>query len=42
MKPILIIGNTTCEIITNIEKLPKVQEDGNDINQSIQIGGCAF
>ncbi|NBK96574.1 MAG: carbohydrate kinase family protein [Erysipelotrichia bacterium] len=42
MKPVLVIGNITCDVIMQVEKLPTAQEDVIVHSQSMQLGGCAY
>ena len=42
MKPILVLGNITCDIIVEVETLPKVEEDIIIKQQQMELGGCAF
>lgn len=38
----LVIGSTVCDVVIEVEHLPKVGEDENILQQSLHIGGCAF
>lgn len=38
----LIIGSTVCDVVIEVERLPKIGEDENIKQQSLHIGGCAF
>lgn len=42
MKPILVLGNITCDIIVKIDQVPCVEDDIVIKNQQMQLGGCAF
>lgn len=39
---VLVIGSSVCDVIININQLPKQGDDENIICQSLQIGGCAY
>ena len=38
----LVIGSTVCDVVIEVERLPKIGEDENIRHQSLHIGGCAF
>lgn len=42
MKKVLVIGSSVCDVIININQIPRIGEDENIISQSFHIGGCAF
>lgn len=42
MEPVLIIGNITCDIIIQVDKLVQLQEDIVAKSQSMCLGGCAY
>lgn len=42
MKPVLIIGNITCDVLIHVEHLPRQQDDVMIDSQSMQLGGCAY
>lgn len=42
MKKVLVIGSSVCDVIINIQQIPKQGEDENIISQSFHAGGCAL
>lgn len=42
MKPVLIIGNITCDVLIKVEYLPQQQDDVMIDSQSMHLGGCAY
>lgn len=42
MKKVLVIGSTVVDVIINVDKLPKTQEDVHVISQKMSLGGCAY
>lgn len=42
MKPVLIIGNITCDVLIKVEHLPQQQDDVMIDSQSMHLGGCAY
>ena len=42
MKQILVIGSTVVDVIIHIDELPRRSEDVHVINQTLQLGGCAY
>lgn len=39
---ILVIGSVVCDIVIEIDQIPKLKEDKHILKQSFHIGGCAF
>lgn len=42
MKKILVIGSTVVDVIINLDRLPKTQEDVHVLSQKMSLGGCAY
>ncbi len=42
MKKILVVGSTVVDVIIQIERLPRTQEDIHVISQKMSLGGCAY
>ncbi|NEW66246.1 bifunctional hydroxymethylpyrimidine kinase/phosphomethylpyrimidine kinase [Carnobacteriaceae bacterium zg-84] len=42
MDKCLVIGSTVCDIVVNIDTLPRRQESGNVLHQRMGLGGCAY
>lgn len=39
---VLVIGSSVCDVVINVNKIPKRGEDEHILSQSFQVGGCAF
>lgn len=42
MKNVLVIGSTVVDVIINVERLPRTQEDVHVLGQRMSLGGCAY
>lgn len=42
MKPALIIGSTCVDVIINLDRLPKTEENLHPRSQAMALGGCAY
>jgi sugar/nucleoside kinase (ribokinase family) len=42
MKNVLVIGSTVVDVIINVDRLPKTQEDVHVLRQRMSLGGCAY
>lgn len=42
MKKVLVIGSTVVDVIIQVDRLPRTQEDVHVLHQHMSLGGCAY